>query len=277
MTGSLSPEQRQLLLAGYVLYDLSADEAATLETLLAEDPNLREELAQLQATWEAAHDITPQAPPNHLRTTILPAADLGSTPVPSPSPRTGVPQYAPTSNLNAAPHLAPASTPAPNPVVVGPWRRGWGAAAAVLIVGLSLSNLLLWRALQVAQQAQGPSETLTVALTDPTSSAAKAQVQINPQTLEGSLTVENLPPLEPGMVYVLWTVVDPNAPVTVDDKNAILTTVFTVDEQGRQSQPIDLPSVFRRDRDLIRAVAITQESAEAPQEHLSAPILIQPL
>jgi hypothetical protein len=100
---------------------------------------------------------------------------------------------------------------------------------------------------------------------------------INPDTLAGSLTVENLPPLEPGSVYVLWTVVDPNATATVDQKNAILTTVFTVDEQGRMSQPIDLPPVYRRDRNLVRAVAITKESAAAPQDHLSPPLLIQPL
>lgn len=262
MTGSLSPEQRQLLMAGYALYNLSAEEAASLEALLAENPDLWEELDQLQATWEMACDIVPQAPPAHLREAILQAA--------APSPDLSLP--------TGAPPFAPRPNSVPNSLVVGPWwRRGLGAAAAVLIVGLSISNLLLWRALQTVQQAQAPGDTLTVALADPASTAATAEVQINPQTLEGSLMVENLPPLEPGMVYVLWTVVDPNAPVTVDDKNAILTTVFTVDEQGRQSQPIDLPSVYRRDRDLVRAVAITQESAAAPQEHLSVPILIQPL
>jgi energy-coupling factor transporter transmembrane protein EcfT len=46
---------------------------------------------------------------------------------------------------------------------------------------------------------------------------------------------------------------------------------------GDGTQLIDLPPVYRRDRNLVRAVAITQESAAAPQEHLSAPILIQPL
>lgn len=267
MTGSLSPEQRQLLMAGYALYDLSGEEAATLEALLAEHPDLWDDLDQLQATWEMVCDIAPQNPPNHLRATVLQAAALS----------TGTPQPVTDSEQASSRQLAFGPEPAPSSVVVGPWwRRGLGAAAAVLIVGLSLSNVMLWRALQMAQQVQTPGDTLTVALADPATSAI-AQVQINPQTLEGALTVENLPPLEPGMVYVLWTVVDPNAPVTVDDKNAILTTVFTVDEAGRQSQPIDLPSVYRRDRDLVRAVAITQESAEAPQAHLSAPILIQPL
>ncbi|QQE64516.1 hypothetical protein GFS31_11970 [Leptolyngbya sp. BL0902] len=259
MIGSLSPEQRQQLMAGYVLYDLSAEEAAILKALLAEHPDLQHELAQLQATWEAACEITPQAPPDHLRRAILPIAGI---------------QTSAAVNIPTRQKPSPITPP---PIVVGPWwQRGLGAAAALVIAGLSISNLVLWRALQMAQTSSG--ETLTVALADPTGMAtATAEVQINPQTLEGSLTVANLPPLEPGMVYVLWTVVDPNAPVTVDDKNAILTTVFTVDEQGRQSQPIDLPSIFRRDGDRVRAIAITQESAADPQSHRSAPILIQPL
>ncbi|MFH7242440.1 MAG: anti-sigma factor domain-containing protein [Spirulina sp.] len=278
MTGSLSPEQRQLLMAGYVLYDLGAEEAASLEALLAEHPELRDELAHLQATWETACEMVPQAPPAHLRDAILQAATLGQQPqaaVASPDLSSDSP---PSANLTgvASPQ---AMEDGQSWVVVGPgrwWWKGLGAAAALLIVGLSVSNLMLWRALQAVQPTNPAGETLTVALGDPAATPA-AKVQINPQTLEGSLTVENLPPLEPGQVYVLWTVVDPNAPVTVDDKNAILTTVFTVDDQGRQSQAIDLPSVYRRDPSLIRAVAITQESADAPQAHRSAPILIQPL
>jgi hypothetical protein len=148
----------------------------------------------------------------------------------------------------------------------------------VLIAGLSLSNLVLWRTLQLERAGRPSGEPLTVALGSPNNSTpGQAQVVIDPHTLAGSLTVENLPPLEPGSVYVLWTVVDPSAPITLDDKNAILTTVFTVDEQGRVSQPIDVPPVYRLDRSLVRAIAITKENAAAPQAHRSAPILIQPL
>lgn len=280
MTGSLSPEQRQLLMAGYVLYDLSAEEATSLEALLAEHPELRDELAQLQATWESTCEIAPQAPPAHLRDAILRAATSRQQ-IPSAVASPGVsPDSLPstTAALPAADSLQ-ADQHRSSSVIAGPgrwWWKGLGAAAAILIAGLSVSNLMLWRALQAARQTTPTGETLTVALGDPAATSS-AEVQINPQTLEGSLTVENLPPLEPGQVYVLWTVVDPNAPVTVDDKNAILTTVFTVDGQGRQSQAIDLPSVYRRDPGLIRAVAITQESADAPQAHRSDPILIQPL
>ena len=249
MTRSLSPDQLQQLLAGYSLYNLSPEESATLAALLAADGTLQQELDQLQTVLELAHDATPTPPPAHLRHAVLQAA-RAQAPVASP--------------------LAPARSSRP-------WGRWMGAAAAALIAGLSLSNILLWRTLQLERASQ-TQDLITVALGASDSAApAQAEVVINPDTLAGSLTGENLPPLEPGNVYVLWTVVDPDAQLTLDDKNAILTTVFTVDEAGRVSQPIDLPAVYRRDFNLVRAVAITQENAAAPQAHRSPPILIQPL
>jgi hypothetical protein len=257
MTESISPAQLHDLLAGYVLYDLSPEEAATLAELLAANPDLQQDIDQLQQTLDLAYDGDPVSAPESLKNAVMQAAIAAADPV----------------RRAAAP--APAPSPARNR---RRWGRMWGAAAAALIAGLSLSNLMLWRTLQLERASRQGDDTLTIALgsaDDPT--PAQAQVVINPDTLVGSLTVENLPPLEPGTVYVLWTVVDPNAAETLDDKDAILTTVFTVDDQGRVSQPIDLPPVYRRDRSLVRAVAITKESAAAPQAHLSAPILIQPL
>ncbi|MBD2109401.1 anti-sigma factor [Nodosilinea sp. FACHB-13] len=256
MTGSISSEQLQQLLAGYVLYDLSPDESVTLANLLAANPDLQLDIDQLQQALEVAYDGDPVSPPAHLRMALLQTA---AQPVESGAETVSAPV--------ASPGLRPRR-----------WGRIWGAAAAALIAGLSLSNLMLWRTLQLERASQ-PDETLTIALgpSKDSATAGQAQVVINPSTLAGSLTVENLPPLEPGAVYVLWTVVDPSATATVDQKNAILTTVFTVDEQGQVSQPIDLPPVYRRDRGLVRAVAITKESATAPQAHLSPPLLIQPL
>ncbi|MEA5447745.1 anti-sigma factor [Leptolyngbya sp. CCNP1308] len=255
MTGSISPEQLQHLLAGYVLYDLSAEESTTLAELLATNPALQRDIDQLQQALEMVYDGDPGSSPVHLRAALLQSAS----------------KLAESKSDSVS--ATPLSTPLLRP---RRWGGFWGAAAAALIAGLSVSNLLLWRTLQLERASQPDGETLTIALGSPEDDGpGQAQVVINPDTLAGSLTVENLPPLEPGSVYVLWTVVDPNATATVDQKNAILTTVFTVDEQGQVSQPIDLPPVYRRDRDLVRAVAITKEDAADPQAHLSAPLLIQ--
>lgn len=256
MTRSTSPEQLQDLLAGYVLYDLSPEESALLASELVANPGLKHTLDQLQQVLEIAHDNEAIAPPTALREAVVQAIATASTPA---------------ANLESEP--ASQTLPELRP---RRWGRLLGLVAAALIAGLGLSNLLLWRTLQLERAGQG--ETLTIALGTPGESAlGQAEVVINPNTLMGSLTVDNLPPLEPGTVYVLWTVVDPEAPITLDDKDAILTTVFTVDEQGDGTQSIDLPPVYRRDRSLVQAVAITKESAAAPQAHLSSPILIQPL
>ncbi|MGG6237956.1 anti-sigma factor domain-containing protein [Nodosilinea sp. AN01ver1] len=259
MTGAISPEQLQNLLAGYVLYDLSPEESATLARLLAADPGLQREIDQMQQALEVAYDGDPVSPPAHLRQAVLGSArDELATPTPSVTAIAGKLASTPMGRSRR-------------------WPLAW-RAAATLIAGLSLSNLLLWRTLQLERASRPSGNTITVGLSSPDAATpGQAQVVLNPDTLAGSLTVENLPPLEPGQVYVLWTVLDSNAPATVDQKNAILTTVFTVDEQGNVTQPIDLPAVYRRDPGLVRAIAITQERASAPQEHLSSPILIQPL
>lgn len=265
MRGALSPEDLQLLIAGYVLCDLSAEEADILEQLMADDPAIAAEVAKMQQVLEITYAPPEVAPPSHLRSTIL-AAHQTADPTPASSPLTIAP-----------PQLAQPSMERPHLTVLPRWVKGLGAIAAAAIVGLSLSNYLLWRSLQAAQRPMPAAEALTVSL-QPTEAASDASVQvtIDPASLEGRLQVENLPPLPPGQVYVLWTVLEPNAPFTVDQKGAILTQVFTVDDQGQQVETLTVPVVYR-DRQWVRAIAITVEDADAPQQHVSNPLLIQPL
>jgi anti-sigma-K factor RskA len=256
MAGVMRPEELQLLIAGYVLCDLSAEEAAQLEQHMATDPTLRAEVAQLQQALESAYEMPETAPPAHLRGAILAAV-----------------------NKPVNPGLAPAELTAAVPQRPG-WNRWWGAAAALLIAGLGLSNLLLWqevRTLRIAASREPSPAPLTVSL-QPTDAALNASVTvaINPETLEGTLTVQDLPPLPPNQVYVLWTVVQPGAPFTTDDKDAILTQVFTVDAEGNLVETILVPRVYREEG-TVTAVAVTIEDAAAPQRHVASPILIERL
>jgi hypothetical protein len=82
-----------------------------------------------------------------------------------------------------------------------------------------------------------------------------------------------LPPLPPGRVYVLWTVLTQNAPFTTDEKEAILTETFQVDERGNFSQTITVPKAYRS-KELVTKVAVTMEDANAPQRHAGSPIII---
>lgn len=261
MTMSMSPEELQHLIAGYVLYTLSPEESAILDDLMRTNPDIHTEIERMQTALELTFMPSDVQPPEQLRSQILNLARQGSL------------QSSEPSSINAAPIplFAPRQTQ----------RRGWiislGAIAASLVVGLSISNYMLWRSLQFARSQLQPSEAVTVSL-EPTAddSPVAATVAIDPANLQATLNIENLPPLPEGQVYVLWTVLEADAPFTTDAKNAILTETFTVDDQETQLQQIALPPVYR-DRRWVKAIAITVEAAEAPQRHEASPILIQML
>lgn len=256
----IAPLERQLLIAGYILGDLSRSEARLFEQMLAANPALWQEVTQLQRSLDLVYG-TEITPPPHLKTAVLTAA---SQPAQQPAV-TAVTTRRSTRRVTR-------------------WISGLGAAAALLIVALGVQNYTLRQTLQ-ATSAQQPSTKTTFSLA-PVESGQKGKVDltVNPAQSEAVLKAEGLAPLPADQVYVMWTVVSDNAPVTTDQKNAVLTAVFTVDSAGNQTQQIAVPSVFRGDEDaatpdfgLIKAIAVTIESAAAPQLHQSSPVLIERL
>lgn len=254
MTASKPTEEQQFLIAGYVLGHLDADEAAAFSQQIAVYPMLQQEVQRLQASLEAGFAPADVTPPPHLRTALLNRA-----------------QASRHSQVESRPEARQATAPVPT------WVKGLGAIAALTIAGLSLSNFLLWRSAQELRLVSVGQPTLQISL-EPTEAnlPATATVSVDPNRLQATLTVENLPPLPADEVYVLWTVLEADAAYTTDDKNAILTAVFTVSDQTQLSEQILVPRVFR-DAELVKALAITIEDAEAPQRHESAPILIKQL
>lgn len=251
MKEPLSPEALQELIAGYVLYDLTPEEAALLERLMANDPAIAQDVAQMQQAFEATLGVSEITPPAHLQGAILAAS------------------------VAPQPAVVPPAEPIP---LIRSKRRfpAWGAAAAAVIAALGMSNVVLWRSLQSTQQQLAQAEAVILALqpTDPQVSG-NVTVAVNPENLAATLTAENLPPLPPGKIYVLWTVLEPDAPFTTDDKNAILTQTFTVNDQGQSSAQLVMPAAYRSSA--LAAIAITVEDADAPQKHESQPILIRQL
>lgn len=248
-------EQWQDLIAGYVLGNLSAEEAVALWQLLEQHPSFQADLEQMQTILERVYNPPSVAPPSSLKDRILAQQR---------------PLTAPPTKLFSKPTSANISAP---------W---WAPLGAALVVFLGLNNLRLWQELELAQSTAprfSSVATLTVRL-DPTPNnprpSASAEVLIDSQTLQAFLKVENLPHLSPDEVYVLWTVIEEGAPFTVDHVNAILTTVFEVDEQGNASRTIDLPPPYRA-LSQIKALAITQEDAAAPNQHLGSPLMFRGL
>lgn len=251
MTEPLPPEQLEELMAGYALDDLSPEEAQRLEQLLAENPQLATEVSRLEEVLGLLPYALPEVePPPHLRSTILQAAVVQTN------------------------HRQPLRKPSPLP-----WSKIAGSIAALLALVLGLDNYRLRQTIKATQAVKGQFETLTFSLEKTKAAAAEAasaKVVVNPNNLEAELTIKNLPPLPPGKVYVLWTVLEQDAPFTTDSKGAILTEAFVVDAQGNVSQTFAVPRVYRS-RELVSKIAVTVEDAASPQRHKGSPILLTDL
>ncbi|MGF1458568.1 MAG: anti-sigma factor domain-containing protein [Leptolyngbyaceae cyanobacterium] len=265
-TPSFSPEERQRLIADYVLYNLTPEDAARLEQCAATDPTIAAEMAQaleeMQRSLEVAFATTEVAPPAYLRAAVL-------------------------NQIRS--ELADTATPPENLVIPTHWSNRWlligaSAIAAAIMVGLGINNVMLRRSLQLARSQSGqtvPAATQQISLaptaTSTVSSEVNFTVEVDTDNLQATIQAENLDPLPPEQVYVLWTVLQADAPFTTDDQNAILTHVFNVDDQGNlMPQLVALPSVYQ-EAAWVKAVAVTIEDADAPQSHQSAPILIDML
>lgn len=78
MSNSLSDEEK-MLAAGYILGDLTSDETARLETLMAEKVDVLKEVQALQTSYELIpQSLSIVSPPAHVRETIT----AGLSPVP---------------------------------------------------------------------------------------------------------------------------------------------------------------------------------------------------
>jgi Anti-sigma-K factor rskA len=253
MVSPLPPDCEQLLISGYILGNLSAAEAALLEELLADNPEMLEQIADVQKAWELAYAPPEVTPPDALRDRILAASEqmIAAEGESATSP---------------AVELSSAVPPAPRPQLN--WWKALGVAAVASILGLGLANYRLWQALQAATKIETPpSATIAYSLEgNDLAQGAVAQLNVNPDRLDATLTVDNLSPLPAGKVYVLWTVVGKDAPFTTDPKGAILTDVFQVNEEGEFSGKIAVPPAHR-DRGSIAKVAVTIEDESAPQAH----------
>ncbi|NDJ16181.1 anti-sigma factor [Myxacorys almedinensis] len=251
MAGSMLSEHIELLVSGYVLGDLSAEEAEEFQRLLATDPAIAQEVVRMQNVLEQSFAPAEVTPPTHLRAAILEK-----------------------HRALAAPNLAPDRSKERPHRRRATWGNLAGLAAAGVILALGINNYQLRQALQPPTQ---PDEALTYGLKPAIAEvSASATVVVDPNRLEGRITAQNLPPLPPGQVYALWVVLKPNAPFTTDPKSAILMGSFEVEAGRTTTQTITPPSVFRS-REWIAAVAVTAENAAAPQEHENQPILISGL
>ena len=190
MTGPLLPERLEELLAGYVLGNLSAQEAEEFRQLLAENPELGLEINHLQEVLELMPYALPEvAVPQHLRSVILEVANV-------------------STNGNSTPKRSLFS-----------WKKIAGSIAAVLILALGFDNYRLRQQLSTIQAQAVRQKDVIAMLQNPNThlvslkgmdiaSAASGSIVITPGEQNVALVLQNLPILPKGQSYHLWAVVN---------------------------------------------------------------------
>ena len=247
MVSPLPSECEQLLIVGYVLGDLSPAEAMLFAELVADNPELMEEVTKTQQALELAYTSPEIAPPPKLRDSVL-AANIRQNSL----------------------QQEQVSTPTTSSVVTAPktksfWVRLFTAIALTIIIGLGYSNYRFWQT-QTANREIPEVPQRTYSLTNRDLPDTQATLTVNRDRLRATLTTNNLPPLPPDKVYALWTVVDKDAPFTTDEKGAILTAVFEVNQSGNLEREIVVPQPHLTS-EAIAKMAITVEDKSAPQAH----------
>jgi anti-sigma-K factor RskA len=148
----------------------------------------------------------------------------------------------------------------PGPLPAGTWiqqvlgffRRtapAWGLAALVLVIGLAVSNLWLWRQVDRTKQASLPDGMRSVTLTGSEAAPlATGALVLSDDGEYGTLVVDGLPPLDPEQAYQLWLI-----------RDGVRTSggVFTVNEEGYGALWVSAPESL----DSYPAFGITIEPA----------------
>lgn len=219
MSDTLSFDQVQELLAGYVLGDLSPPEAEILAQLLQAHPELQGEIDRLQESLGLIpHDLPQHDPPADLEAKVLTAIEQAH-----PTPRS-LPRPTAWIRLKRRPLLELVS----------------GTLAAGLIAALGSENLRLRQQPDVVIQILSQPNTRLVSLQGDQEIAPQASgslLFIPGQWQEVVITLKDLPPPPADQVYRLWA--------RFGDGKVILCGEFEPDAAGAivaQLQTRDLPN-----------------------------------
>jgi hypothetical protein len=231
MTEPTQNEHIQELLAGYVLGDLSPEEAEELKQLLEENPHMIDEVNQLQEALAAIPYSLPET-------------------IPSPNLR--------SATLKAATELSPIPVPSKNRKLLLLMSTGIAALLA-LFFGFNnyqIKQQLVLSKAEIARQKDliamlEDSQTKLVSLkSTKEASSASGNVIYTPGHPEGVIVIQNLPILPSGKFYYLWCIVN---------GKKIASGHFNSNEQGRVfvKLPLSIDSG-------ISGVAVTVEVSPNP-------------
>lgn len=229
MTEPLFPEALEELMAGYVLGNLSSEEAEELSRVLKENPELATEVASLQEVLEVMPYALPDiAPPSHLYDSILEAAATN-------------PVAFPNKIVAANPH---ALLREKLKLFSLRWSPIIGSVAALLALAIGLDNYRLRQQIttleaQVVRQKdviamlQQPNTHLVSLKGMAQASAASGSIVVTPGEPKAVLILKNLPVLPKGQFYQLWSVIN---------EEIVAWEQFNTNEKGTVFVKLSLPT-----------------------------------
>jgi anti-sigma-K factor RskA len=237
---SPSFEHIQELIAGYVLGTLEPEEAQELEQLMAQKPELNEEVERVQASLGLmAYAPTPVSPPLRVQSAILNEfQEFQSSQKPSPSTR------------------------------AIPWRWSWAlaGAAAALALGFGLDSYRLRNQDEgVIAMLQQPNTRLFALRGTGTAVKASGGIVMDLDKQDAVLSVQNLPALSGTQTYHLWAV--------VDGKKVICGRFQTT--QGKAVEKIPLPPGLYSS--VVSSLVVTAEPVVESRAPVGPEVLISVL
>ncbi len=225
MTEPLTPQTIELLIAGYVVGNLTSPELEEFEQLLTQHPELTQEVKQLDEICDrlicGLHEVQP---PPDLWSTIATVANNSVQQVPRAR----------------SPYLS--------------WKPIWGSIAILLILGLGIDNYRLRQELNAASEINvllQNSQTRLFPLKHITPNFASGSFVVNLAQGKGILTLQDLPIPPQGYVYRLWVMVD---------RDQIPCGIVNINTKGLTSEQFFLPIDLYEDG--ISGVFITLESSQ---------------
>lgn len=239
MSGSPTPEHLEELIAGYVLGDLCSEEAEEFIKLLTENPEVIQEVNQLQEVLGLIPYALPEvAPPQHLRSAIVEAVH---TPV------------------NSSPTRK--STPA--------WSKIVGSVAAIFALTLGLDNYRLHQELSntkdVITVMQRPETHLFSVKGKDKVATASGSILMDFATDKAVIALQNLPTPPADQAYWLWAVVD---------GKTIRCGHFDIGSGGKVLDKISIPDDAYDNGAELSSLLVTLESQQSPR-HPSGQVVME--